>query len=84
MFSYCTNLIQAPIIPESVINCYGMFVGCKSLRGTITINANPTNYSGMLGAAGNGNKIILTGDCSAEILEAIRQTGNTAYITVEK
>lgn len=43
-FYYCTNLVTAPEIPDSVISMEYTFKGCTSLTGTIVIDANPEYY----------------------------------------
>ena len=44
-FSGCTSLTRAPTIPQKVIKMGQLFFDCKALRGTVVINANPTQYS---------------------------------------
>jgi hypothetical protein len=39
-FAYCTNLVNAPIIPNNVTNMYGTFVGCAGLTGDIIIQSS--------------------------------------------
>ena len=44
-FSNCT-FTTAPVIPASVTNLGYTFYNCRNLTGTVTINANPSIYTG--------------------------------------
>ncbi len=85
-FRNCTSLTTAPIIPNTSFlkNMKFTFQDCTSLSGTITINANPTDYSGCFKNCGNINHpITLTG--SSTTLAKLKSTagsGHTSYITV--
>ena len=85
MFYGCTSLEVAPEIPTTVTNMENMLQKCVNLSGEITINSTPTKYTLMLQNVGNANKkVILRGQCQADVLEKIRQTGNSTYITINK
>ncbi len=61
-FSNCTSLTKAPIIPNAIKVMDYTFDSCYSLTGTITINANPTDYYGCFDAVDFGTQnITLTG-----------------------
>lgn len=77
---------QVPTIPNSVTDMTSTFYGCTSLTGTITINANPTNYSSCFYncAKDESHSITLTG--SSTKLNELKATGYNSgqYITVEQ
>jgi hypothetical protein len=44
-FYGCTSVKYAPVIPSTVLDMYQTFANCKSLTGTIIINANPNRFA---------------------------------------
>ena len=67
------------VIPSSVTTLYGTFQGCTSLRGTITVNANPTNYVQCF--YGTTQPIALTG--SSAVLAELAATATNGNVTVQ-
>lgn len=61
-FYQCSELTTAPTIPSKVNEMTYSFQLCKSLSGTITINANPTAYSSCF--SHTEKSIVLTGSSS--------------------
>jgi len=92
MFSGCTSLKNSPVIPSTANEISFMFSDCTSLTGTIIIKSEsiivsgPAYLQGMLENVGSAEKpIVLKGtENNLEILEAIRATGNSEYITIEQ
>ena len=81
-FRYCTNLTTAPEIPSSVTEMRHTFLGCTNLSGTLTINANPTNYYKCLYDAATNSTLKLNG--TSTILEQILATkSDNSNITIE-
>ena len=72
-FYECTSLTTATAIPNSVTGLIQTFYGCTSLTGTITVNANPTDYYGCLYNTGITN---ITGECSEATKTALMNTKN--------
>ena len=81
-FSGCTSLETAPTIPNTVEKMESTFQGCKSLRGTIEINANP-NYSCEGCFLLTLNPIKITGSCSDETKAKLAATANNGNVTVQ-
>ena len=51
-FYNCKELTSATPIPSKVKKAGNTFYGCVKLKGTITVHANPTNYTNMLKGSG--------------------------------
>lgn len=79
-FNDCIALTIAPTIPNSVKDMMYTFMNCNSLTGTITINANPSSYSGCFVLKSTGKDITLTGESTR--LQEIANTSSTGYRTV--
>jgi len=79
-FENQTNLndITGLVIPESVKNLEGVFEGATNITGTITINADPTEYDGSF--SNTTKSIVLTG--SSTLLESIAATSENGNVTV--
>lgn len=44
-FAYCENMVEAPVIPESIVDMLGCFQGCYSLETAPVIPKNVTNLA---------------------------------------
>ena len=77
-FNGCTALTTAPSIPSSVTDMAYCFDGCSALTGKITINANPSTYTGCM--ADTQQDIVLVG--SSALLQNIADTAtnNNVYV----
>ncbi len=77
-FAFCESLTTAPTIPSSVTEMGGCFYGCMALTGKITINANPSTYTGCM--ADTQQDIVLVG--SSTLLQNIADTAtnNNVYV----
>ena len=94
MFRGCTSLKNSPVIPSTANDISFMFDDCTSLTGTIIIKSDEFNgmegatgpIQGVLTNCGSAEKpIVLKGtENNLEILETIRLTGNSEYITIEQ
>ena len=81
MFSGCNNLMSLDLSSWNGLNITdmsNMFRECSALTGTIYINANPSNYSGMF--YNTTQEIILTG--SSSILNSLAATANNNNVYV--
>jgi len=77
MFNACPALTTAPaVIPENVERVNSMFYGCISLRGNITINANPTYYTYMFYGIDMRNITLSTENGACTMLDELGATGN--------
>ena len=75
-FEGCSNLITPPDLSgcTKLNSLYQTFANCQNLTGYITINANPTEYSGCFQNVDiKGQNITLVG--SSQLLEEIKSTG---------
>lgn len=77
-FSGCTSLTTAPTIPSGVTDMGWCFYGCTSLTGKITINANPSAYTGCM--ENTQKEIVLVG--SSAQLQNIADTANNGNVYV--
>jgi len=87
VFIGATSLETPCEIPSSVTSVRGIFQECTNLTGTITINSDVLeDYHEFLYNVGSEERpIVLKGTGNnLEILEAIRLTGNSEYITIEQ
>ena len=77
-FRQCRSLTTAPTIPSGVTNMSYCFGGCSALTGKITINANPSAYTGCM--ADTQQEIVLVG--SSALLQNIADTAtnNNVYV----
>ena len=79
-FKNCTNLIKAPIIPSQIYETTYTFANCKSLTGTIIINATKIHYYRWM-FDGTVLPIILTG--SSTQLQDFANTSSAQNITIK-
>ncbi len=63
-----SGLIESPDIPSSVTNMNHTFRGCHDLKGTLTINANPSTY------------ICCFYNCSTDITDTLILKGNSSML----
>lgn len=73
-FQNNASLVEASAIPSNVQDIGGCFHGCKKLKGTITVNSNPKQYSGFLSNAATATNLDLQG--SSKMLDILAQQGN--------
>ncbi len=82
----CTSLVTAPIIPDTANDIQYLFGGCTALKGNVTIDANPTVYTGCFTgtAQDSTHSIVIKGVASTETKNNLKSTGynNGQYITV--
>lgn len=79
MFASCEKLTTAPFIPNSVENMSSAFYKCYALTGTITINANLTQYDSCF--EGTQKEIILNG--TSQQLNELVNTSHKYNISVK-
>ena len=73
-FYSCSNLVTAPVIPESVESCHFTFYGCSNLQGDLFVHGNVARYGNMLDSAvSEPNKLNLYHNkkCTKELAENI-------------
>lgn len=78
-FEGCRNLITPPDLSGCIKlnSLYQTFANCQNLTGYITINANPTEYSGCFQNVDiKGQNITLAG--TSQLLEEIKATGSNS------
>lgn len=69
-------LITAASIPEDVTDCGNCYNGCSYLAGSLEINTDTNNYSGLLiGATTNGDTLTISGN-SGNLLAIQKDAGN--------
>ena len=86
-FNGCTRLTTASVIPASVQNISGTYMNCPMLCGTITIHANPNQYSRFLTGSVVSVSAELTGDSSMlniialtkDVIADVTVKGNVPY-----
>jgi hypothetical protein len=87
-FNECTALATGPsVIPASVTNMYDAFYDCKSLTGTMQINASPTDYNGCFNYASTNTGTLLKVNYTsgnASIIDFIIQTGTKYGSHIER
>lgn len=83
LFEYCTNLIQAPKIPDTIIEILlnTTFAGCTSLKGNITILVESiddiVDYDGCFDGV-DMSQVILSGTgTNDEVIAILTSTANT-------
>lgn len=90
-FYSCSNLVTAPVIPESVESCHFTFYACYNLQGDLFVHGNVARYGNMFdNAVSKTNKLNLYHNkkCTKELAENIAATNENVnvaeYCTAEK
>ena len=61
-FQGASSMIETSAIPASVQDVSNCFEGCTKIKGTLTVNGNPSRYSGFLMNAATATNIDLQGN----------------------
>ena len=90
-FYSCSNLVTAPVLPESVESCQFTFYGCYNLQGDLFVHGNVARYGNMFDSAvSETNKLNLYHNkrCTKELAEKIAATNDDVtvaeYCTAKK
>ena len=78
-FYSCDRLTTAPIIPSKVSNMKGTFRYCTKLKGTVTVNANPSTYSDCFNNTSLG--ITISGTCTSTTKSRLAGTASSGNVT---
>lgn len=73
-FQNNASLVEAPVIPANVQDVSGCFQECTNLKGVLTVNGNPKQYTGFLSKASVATNLDLQGN--SKMLDILAQQGN--------